>query len=203
MIRQPPRSPLFPSAPLFRSDPGRLGRGRRRLLCRRGAHRLDPRGARLRAPGGRHRSGRHVRASDRRRDRPARAPARPGGAGARAPSRDREPDVGPGDGARRLQARGRALLAPRQARRDRGALSPPRRDEVGVSIRADLYRRLLGYLRPHVPALVIGTVLAIVVAATEGTIAWLVKPAMDDVFIRRDARMLKLIPLLFLAAYIA
>jgi len=72
-----------------------------------------------------------------------------------------------------------------------------------VSIRADLYRRLLGYLRPHVPALVIGTVLAIVVAATEGTIAWLVKPAMDDVFIRRDARMLKLIPLLFLAAYIA
>ncbi|PYN33570.1 MAG: ABC transporter permease [Candidatus Rokuibacteriota bacterium] len=111
--------------------------------------------------------------------------------------------MGPGDGARRLQARGRALLAPRQARRDRGALSPPRRDEVGVSIRADLYRRLLGYLRPHVPALVIGTVLAIVVAATEGTIAWLVKPAMDDVFIRRDARMLKLIPLLFLAAYIA
>ena len=72
-----------------------------------------------------------------------------------------------------------------------------------MSIRADLYRRLLGYLRPHVPALVIGTVLAIVVAATEGTIAWLVKPAMDDVFIRRDARMLKLIPLLFLAAYIA
>jgi len=72
-----------------------------------------------------------------------------------------------------------------------------------VSIRADLYRRLLGYLRPHAPALVVGTVLAIVVAAMEGAIAWLVKPAMDDVFIRRDATMLKLIPLLFLGAYIA
>jgi ATP-binding cassette, subfamily B, bacterial MsbA len=72
-----------------------------------------------------------------------------------------------------------------------------------VSIRADLYRRLLGYLRPHAPALVVGTVLAIVVAAMEGSIAWLVKPAMDDVFIRRDATMLKLIPLLFLGAYIA
>jgi ATP-binding cassette, subfamily B, bacterial MsbA len=71
-----------------------------------------------------------------------------------------------------------------------------------MSIRADLYRRLLSYLRPHAPALVIGTVLAIVVAAMEGSIAWLVKPAMDDVFIRRDVTMLKLIPLLFLGAYI-
>ena len=45
--------------------------------------------------------------------------------------------------------------------------------------------------------------LALVVAAMEGSIAWLVKPAMDDVFIRRDVTMLKLIPLLFLGAYIA
>ena len=72
-----------------------------------------------------------------------------------------------------------------------------------MSIRADLYRRLLSYLRPHAPALIVGTVLAIVVAAMEGSIAWLVKPAMDDVFIRRDVTMLKLIPLLFLGAYIA
>jgi ATP-binding cassette, subfamily B, bacterial MsbA len=72
-----------------------------------------------------------------------------------------------------------------------------------VSVQAHLYRRLLGYLRPHAAALVIGTVLAVVVAATEGAIAWLVKPAMDDVFIRRDATMLKVIPLLFLAAYVA
>jgi len=72
-----------------------------------------------------------------------------------------------------------------------------------VSIRADLYRRLVGYLRPHAPALVVGALLAAVVAAMEGAIAWLVKPAMDDVFIRRDATMLKLIPLLFLAAYLA
>ena len=72
-----------------------------------------------------------------------------------------------------------------------------------MSLRADLYRRLIGYLRPHAAALVIGTVLAVIVAAMEGAIAWLVKPAMDDVFIRRDATMLKLIPLLFLAAYVA
>jgi ATP-binding cassette, subfamily B, bacterial MsbA len=72
-----------------------------------------------------------------------------------------------------------------------------------MNIRTDLYRRLLAYLRPHVPALIVGTGLAVAVAAMEGAIAWLVKPAMDDVFIRRDATMLKLVPLLFLAAYIA
>jgi subfamily B ATP-binding cassette protein MsbA len=64
-----------------------------------------------------------------------------------------------------------------------------------------LYRRLFVYLRPHVGALGLGTALAIVVAAMEGAIAWLVKPAMDDIFIQRDLTMLKVIPLLFLGAY--
>ena len=72
-----------------------------------------------------------------------------------------------------------------------------------MNIRTDLYRRLIAYLRPHLPALIIGTLLAVVVAAMEGSIAWLVKPAMDGVFIRRDETMLKIIPLLFLAAYAA
>jgi len=71
-----------------------------------------------------------------------------------------------------------------------------------VSIPTTLYRRLFVYLRPHVPTLLFGTALAIVVATMEGAIAWLVKPAMDDVFIRRDVTMLKIIPLLFLGAYI-
>jgi len=65
-----------------------------------------------------------------------------------------------------------------------------------------LYRRLLPYLRPHVPVLVLGGLLALVVAGAEGAIAWLVKPAMDDIFIRRDLVMLKVIPLVLLAAYV-
>ena len=65
-----------------------------------------------------------------------------------------------------------------------------------------LYRRLFVYLRPYVPALVVGGALALVVAAMEGAIAWLVKPAMDDIFIRRDATMLRVIPLLLLGAYV-
>jgi subfamily B ATP-binding cassette protein MsbA len=64
------------------------------------------------------------------------------------------------------------------------------------------FRRLAVYVRPHVPMLVLGGALALVVSLTEGLAAWLVKPVMDDIFIRRDAHMLKIIPLAFLAVYV-
>jgi subfamily B ATP-binding cassette protein MsbA len=66
-----------------------------------------------------------------------------------------------------------------------------------------IYRRLLPLMRPYLSVLVLGSVLALVVAAMEGAIAWLVKPALDDIFIRRDAHMLKIIPVLLLGAYLA
>ena len=65
-----------------------------------------------------------------------------------------------------------------------------------------VYRRLLPLMRPYLPVLVLGAALALVVAAMEGAIAWLVKPALDDIFIRRDEAMLRLIPLLLLGAYL-
>jgi ATP-binding cassette, subfamily B, bacterial MsbA len=66
-----------------------------------------------------------------------------------------------------------------------------------------VYRRLLPLMRPYVSVLLLGSALALVVAAMEGAIAWLVKPALDDIFIRRDQAMLRLIPVLLLVAYIA
>jgi subfamily B ATP-binding cassette protein MsbA len=48
-----------------------------------------------------------------------------------------------------------------------------------------------------------GGLLALVVSAAEGSIAWLVKPAMDGIFVKRDLLMLKLIPLAVLGAYLA
>jgi len=71
-----------------------------------------------------------------------------------------------------------------------------------VSPRYQLLYRLLPYLRPHWHALVIGGLLALVVSAAEGSIAWLVKPAMDGIFVKRDLLMLKLIPLAVLGAYL-
>ena len=65
-----------------------------------------------------------------------------------------------------------------------------------------IYRRLFGYLRPYVGTLVVGGVLALVVAAMEGAVAWLVKPAMDEIFIRRDLTMLRLLPFVLFGAYL-
>jgi ATP-binding cassette, subfamily B, bacterial MsbA len=64
-------------------------------------------------------------------------------------------------------------------------------------------RRLLPYLRPYWWWLVAGAALAVVVSAMDGLIAWLVKPTMDEIFIRRDLTTLKLLPLVILAVYLA
>src|SRR4029453_1755971 len=48
----------------------------------------------------------------------------------------------------------------------------------------------------------VGALLASGVAAAGGLIAWLVKPAMDDIFLKRDVHMLTLIPLALLGTYI-
>ncbi len=65
-----------------------------------------------------------------------------------------------------------------------------------------LLLRLLPHLKPYWFILVVGALMALVVSAAEGFIAWLVKPAMDDIFLKRDLVMLKLIPLALLAAYL-
>ena len=65
-----------------------------------------------------------------------------------------------------------------------------------------LLRRLLRYLKPHRLTLVAGGLCALVVAAAGGLIAWLVKPVMDDVFVKHDLLMLKLVPLALLGAYV-
>jgi subfamily B ATP-binding cassette protein MsbA len=65
-----------------------------------------------------------------------------------------------------------------------------------------LLRRLLLYLKPHRLTLVAGALCALVVAGAGGVIAWLVKPVMDDVFLKHDLLMLQLVPLALLGAYV-
>lgn len=64
------------------------------------------------------------------------------------------------------------------------------------------FRRLLPYVRPYWSWLLVGALLALVVSGADGLIAWLVKPAMDEIFIRRDLAMLKLLPLVILTVYL-
>ena len=63
--------------------------------------------------------------------------------------------------------------------------------------RSDLqvYKRLIGYLGDYWPKLAAAAVLMIVLSATQGMLAFLVKPAMDDIFIAKDVSKLHLIPL--------
>ncbi len=65
-----------------------------------------------------------------------------------------------------------------------------------------LLLRLWPYLRPFLPSLVVGGCMALVVSSCEGFIAWLVKPALDDIFVKRDLFMLKVLPLVLLGTYI-
>ena len=71
---------------------------------------------------------------------------------------------------------------------------------IGASVA--IYRRLFVYLKPYLPTLILGGGLAVLVAAMEGAIAWLVKPAMDEILIRHDVAMLRVIPLLLFGAYV-
>ena len=71
-----------------------------------------------------------------------------------------------------------------------------------MSARYRLLARLLPYLRPYWPVLLVGGLLAVVVSGAEGFIAWLVKPAMDEIFLKRDVAMLRVIPLALLGAYV-
>ena len=71
-----------------------------------------------------------------------------------------------------------------------------------MNARYGLLMRLLPYLRSYWPVLLLGGVLALFVSGAEALIAWLVKPAMDDIFLKRDVTMLRIIPLALLGAYL-
>ncbi len=64
-----------------------------------------------------------------------------------------------------------------------------------------LYLRLLGHARPYLSYMIASVVCMVILAATTSAIAYLVKPAIDDVFLKRDYMMLMLIPALVVAAY--
>jgi subfamily B ATP-binding cassette protein MsbA len=57
-----------------------------------------------------------------------------------------------------------------------------------------LYRRLLQYVKPYRNKLILAIVCMVFLALCEGAMAWLVKPAMDSIFVEGDIRMLFVIP---------
>lgn len=65
-----------------------------------------------------------------------------------------------------------------------------------------VYRRLLIYLKPYVPKLGLAVVCLVGVAGLTACVAFLVKPAMDQIFFEKNASVLIFIPLVFCGVYL-
>src|SRR4030067_696932 len=63
-------------------------------------------------------------------------------------------------------------------------------------------RRMLAYVRPYKGRLLCAMLFMIIVSSFRGAIAFLVKPALDDIFINKDTTRLAIIPVLVLTVYL-
>ena len=64
-----------------------------------------------------------------------------------------------------------------------------------------VYRRLLPYVKVYWARIVAAMGLALVISGLEAMTAWLVKPVLDDVFLKKDLFMLKILPIALIAVY--
>ena len=65
-----------------------------------------------------------------------------------------------------------------------------------------IYKRLLKYLRPYIGKLVVAGACMFGVAILTASLAYLVKPALDDIFFEKNLNMLMLIPVVVASVYI-
>jgi len=72
----------------------------------------------------------------------------------------------------------------------------------GKETGGDIYIRLLKLVRPHAPKFALAMICMLVVGALTSALAFLVKPAMDDIFLKKDTRMLMLIPVAVILIYL-
>ncbi len=64
-----------------------------------------------------------------------------------------------------------------------------------------IFKRLLRLVKPHIPKFIFAALCMLAVGATTAVLAALVKPVLDDIFIKKDASMLKLIPMAIIIIY--
>ncbi len=66
----------------------------------------------------------------------------------------------------------------------------------------DLYRRLLQFVKPYWKHMAVAMACMVCVSAATAGSAFLVKPVLDDVFFKKDLRMLRLVPLAIVGIFI-
>ncbi len=62
----------------------------------------------------------------------------------------------------------------------------------------ELLRRSVNYFRPYTGLIILAVAIMILAGLTDAATAWLVKPAMDDIFVSKNRDMLMLIPIAFI-----
>lgn len=65
-----------------------------------------------------------------------------------------------------------------------------------------LYTRLLQYVRPYWKRMALAVTSAILLAAANTSIAWVVKEVMDDIFVAKNLKMLTVIPFAIIVIYL-
>ncbi len=66
----------------------------------------------------------------------------------------------------------------------------------------EIYRRLLGYTRPHWPLAVVAMVAMVISGGMETVFAWLMKPMLDEGFVERDPEVMRLIPFALMGIFL-
>lgn len=70
-----------------------------------------------------------------------------------------------------------------------------------MSATTDKLKRISKYFRPHVSSIVVSLLCTVLIGAVTAATAWLVKPVLDDVFIKNDSSMLSIIPFAVVLLY--
>jgi len=66
----------------------------------------------------------------------------------------------------------------------------------------DIFKRLLQLAKPHASKFILAMLCMLVVGATTSALAFLVKPALDEIFLKRNSDMLKWIPVAVIVIYL-
>ena len=64
------------------------------------------------------------------------------------------------------------------------------------------YRRLLQFVTPHLPKILLAMVFMVIVGVLNGAQAWLVKPVLDYIFIEKDVVMLWVLPVTVICVFV-
>ncbi len=67
----------------------------------------------------------------------------------------------------------------------------------------EILERIFRLIRPYVPRVLFATIFSLAVSGLNGAIAWLVKPAMDRIFIEQQYQYIYLLPIVIISLYIA